>query len=388
MPPAFPSSLAMLRRVAPACILAALTACGAPQGLDGADPNPDTIVAEFDRMPSGVAVHGDRVFVSFPRWFDPGDGTVYEWSDGVLTPFPSAEANDMATGPEALHSVNGLHVDRHGRLWMLDNGRIDLGPAADGVPKVVVWDLEAGEEAFRIVMPPDVAPAATSFLNDLVVDEDHGFAYITESGLGGTPAIVVVDLLRDRVWRALDGADVVQADPDERMQIGPGVVHIWRNGVPRPWRVAVNPIALSNDGDTLYFGAMTARTLYRVPTRALRDEQLDDAARIAHVEVERDDKPITDGMASCPDGTLAFTNVEHANLLVETERGGRLTAVGHPLMSFPVAIECTEDALWVTSNQLHRMPPLHDGEDRREPPYYLWRWGRPSFASLPQDVEQ
>lgn len=369
----WPPSLCSL---AVALVCGLLAACGGPQVADTEESPTTAPVAEFDRMPSGVAVYGERVFVSLPRWFDPGDGTVYEWLDGSLVPFPSAAANDLASGASALHSVNGLHVDRHGRLWMLDNGRIDLGPADGGVPKVVVWDLDEDAEAFRIVFQPDIAAPSTSFLNDLVVDEDHGFAYITESGLGGTPALIVVDLLRDRAWRALEGAEAVSADPDEVMTIDGQTVNIWRGGEPTPWRVAANPIALSVDAQTLYFGAMTSRTLWAIPTRALRDETLSNDERVAQVSVARADKPITDGMARCPDGSLVFTDVENERVLVEEARGGALVPVGSPRMSFPVAVECTDDALWVTSNQLHRLPLLHNGEDQRVPPYFLWRWDR------------
>jgi sugar lactone lactonase YvrE len=330
--------------------------------------------ASFDRMPSGVAVVGDRVFVSFPRWVEAGEFTVAEVVDGQPVPWPSAAANDLAAGASTLHSVNGVHADRHGRLWVLDNGRIDLAPAARSTPKLVVFDAATGTELFRHTFDDAVAPHDASFLNDVVVSEDHGFAYITESGIGGTPGLIVYDIAADQAWRALDGHESVLPDPGEVMTIDGEVVQLHRPDGPVPWRVAVNAIALSRDGSTLFYGPMTGRTLYGIPTAALRNPAATSESRAAAVFVAAD-KPITDGIASY-DGTIWFTDCEGAGVRAwaEGEAPGLADAfVSDPRMSFPVAIEPTDDALWVTSNQLHRMPLIRAGDDARQPPYFLWR---------------
>ena len=118
---------------------------------------------------------------------------------------------------------------------------------------------------------------------------------------------------------------------------------------------------------------MTGRVLYRIPTIAVRDELLDDTARGAAVTVAFD-KPITDGICTGPDGTVYMTDVENAAVVARTVDGETTTVAADPRMSFPVACEAPGDG-WVyfTSNQLHRMPLVLAGEDRRLPPYYLWR---------------
>lgn len=351
----------------------AFAACGAvaPVPMPTAPAAP---VATFDRMPAGVAVLGESVYLSFPRWVESGDATVYRWDDGVLTPYPPVDAQRLSGGASALHSVNGITIDRHGRLWMLDNGRVDLGPAASGVPKLVVWDLATDTEAFRVLLPESVAPAATSFANDLAVDVDRGVVYITDTGLGGEPALLVVDLLRDRVARVLAGHDSVAADPHDAMTVDGAVVMAPRGDA--PWRVAANAIALSDDGETLYFGAMTARTLFAVPTAALRREAFGDEAYRASadvVAVQR--KPITDGIARCADDTLVLTDVEAGAILLGQIGADATTSLSDGL-AFPVAVACTADAIWATSNELHRMPLLHGGDDHRVGAFHLWRFAR------------
>lgn len=357
-----------------ACLAAAcLLACGATSVQPDTATSDSALMpaATFDRMPSGVAAVDGRVFVSFPRWVEPGSYTVAELVDGELVPYPSAEANDMARGAQALHSVNGLHADEHGRLWIVDNGRVDLGPAPDGTPKVVVWDTREEREAFRYVLPADVAPPAGSFLNDIAVSVDHGFAYLSNSGMGGPPSLIVWDFVRDRSWRALDGAPQVSADPDVDIVIDGEVVVLHRPDGAAPWRVAVNGLALTPDGRTLYFGAMSSRTLWSIPTDVLRRAEVDDVARIEQVAASITPRPLSDGIAVDANGCVWMTDIQHAAVVVD-DGCRQTTVVSDPRMSFPVAVEPTDDGVWITSNQLHLMPLLRAGDDGREPPYFLW----------------
>ena len=58
------------------------------------------------------------------------------------------------------------------------------------------------------------------------------------------------------------------------------------DGAFKPARIAVNPITLSADGETLFFGAMNGKTWYRVPARLLRDAASDEAIAAAKGGVE------------------------------------------------------------------------------------------------------
>ncbi len=357
--------------------LFAVAACG---GSQATMPEPESTLqpfAEFDRMPAGVAVHEERVFLSFPRWVEAGDYTVAELVDGQLVPYPSADSNAIEQGADALISVNGLHMDSRGWLWILDNARVDLAPAMEDGPKLVVWDTVNEREVFRHVFSPDVAPPAASFLNDIAVDEDNGFAYISESGIGGTPCLISFEIHRDIATRLLEGHVSVIPDPERTMVINGEPVMLHRPDGPTPWRVSVNTIGLAPGSAFLTYGPMTSDQLYRVPTLALRDAQLSSEDRAAAVEAWGP-KPMSDGMGYAPDGAVFITDVEGSRIATTDQETS--TIIADPRFTFPVAIEATETDLWFTTNQLHLMPILLAGEDRREPPYFLWRVAREALA--------
>lgn len=171
--------------------------------------------------------------------------------------------------PDDLPDTSGLDVDQMGRLWVLDNGSVDLASTDVGVPKIVVYDAATGDELFRHVFGPDAAPG---FANDIVYDDMHGFAYITDTGMGASPGIVVYDVLRDLSWRVLNDHPALLPGPD-----------------------AVDPLALSPDGRTLLLGGSSADACWAIPTLALRNRSLADADRAAQIE-----QRAVDAQGGCP----------------------------------------------------------------------------------------
>ncbi|TVQ90719.1 MAG: hypothetical protein EA397_11610 [Deltaproteobacteria bacterium] len=358
------------------------TRMGADAAWDGTGSPPDVrgseevlgveVAAKLGRMPSGIAAVGERLFIAVPRW-DGGPSTLHEWRDGALRPWPSERVNDASAGADRLHSVNGLRLDARGRLWVLDNARIDLGAPAPGAPKLIAYDPATGEELWRHVFPSKVAPP-TSFMNDVAIDAKRGFAYLTETGMGGPGALVVVDLNEGRSWRVIEGHPSVSADASLTMTIDGTEATLLRAGERQPWRVGANQIALTDGGETLLFGPMTGRTLYAVPTSLLRDPSSRPQALRRSVKA-RSDKPMSDGMDVLADGRPVLTDVENA-ALVTLPPDGRPTKLVESTrwFVFPVAIHAVDaETLYFSSNQLQGMPLLHGGEDKTTPPYWVWR---------------
>lgn len=371
----------MKRTLPLAAILAFVVACGGARSSDdsslsetggGEGVEGAVVIAEFDRMPSGIAVWEGRVFVSFPRWVEEGEYTVAELVDGELSPIGIEQDGDE---PADLISVNGMHVDEMGRLWILDNARVNLAPAMDGAPKLVVWDLAAGEELFRHVFSPDVAPPAGSFLNDIVVSVHEGFAYITETGMGGEPALITYDIARDEARRVLSGHPALGPEDGVTTTILGEEISVNRPDGDVPWRVGVNAIALDESNGRLLFGPMTGRSLFSLPTLALRNTELSEEELAAQVS-EVADKPLTDGIASTAERvfvTALRPGEVHAFGIGDVAVGDdQLEYLGVSVsgLSFPVAIEPTDGGFYVSESQFHRMPILR-GDDLRQPPYRL-----------------
>jgi hypothetical protein len=85
--------------------------------------------------------------------------------------------------PAQLQSVVGIEIDAFNRLWILDQGRVGNNVAVNGSMKLIIWDVRENHEVMRHVFPHHVAHPHGSFLNDLVLDQPRGFAYISDSGV-------------------------------------------------------------------------------------------------------------------------------------------------------------------------------------------------------------
>jgi sugar lactone lactonase YvrE len=103
-----------------------------------------------------------------------------------------------------------------------------------------------------------------SYLNDVRFSKDGRFAFITDSGQRG--ALVVVELASGKAKRVLDGHPSTQPQPG--VEVRPeGETLRYPDG--RKVLFAADSMALSSDGGTLYYKALTGNTLYRIPTAAL-----------------------------------------------------------------------------------------------------------------------
>ena len=240
---------------------------------NAATPSPELKqVASFPHQVTGVSVSPDgRIFVNFPRWTDDAPNSVAEvLPGGKLTPYPNeawnawrnAHANQMSVGDHFV-CVQSVVADTHGALWVLDPGAPGNEKILPGAPKLVRIDLATNAVTKVIKFPEDVALQGT-YLNDIRFSPDGKTGYITDSGTRG--AIIVVDLQAGTAFRALDGHASTQIEKDVTVQVD-GKPLLRPDG--RQPAFAADGIALSNDGQTLYWQALTGRTLYSIPTAKL-----------------------------------------------------------------------------------------------------------------------
>ncbi len=265
--------------------------------------------AHFDHQATGVAVTADgRRFVNFPRWTDDAPISVAEvMKDGSLQPYPDARWNSWRNAranelPVAQHfvCVQSIVTDGRGNLWVLDPGAPGNEKILPGAPKLVKIDLATNQVTKTIAVPGDVALQGT-YLHDIRFSPDGRFGYITDSGTRG--AIIVVDLESGDSWRALDGHPSTQIDK---------TVTVTLDGKPlrrpdgRQPAFAADGIAISGDGATLYFQALTGKTLYAIPTAQLRRNVGEaDRARALTVVAQTH---VADGLWMSKAGTLYLTS--------------------------------------------------------------------------------
>jgi sugar lactone lactonase YvrE len=140
----------------------------------------------------------------------------------------------------------------------------------------------------------------------------------------------------------------------------------------KPAEVAVDPITLSADKETIYFGAMNGRTWYRVPARLFREGASD--AQIAEAIAKVGRKPISDGAATDTRGNHFFTNLTEHGIDVLTADGKAQPFVRDARMVWPDGVQFgSPSSLYVSVNQLNTTPAFTGGEDEGNKPYYILR---------------
>jgi sugar lactone lactonase YvrE len=321
-------------------------------------------VATFDgAMPTGVTVsEGGRIFVNFPRWGDDVKFTVAELRNGKAVPYPQADADPFI-------SVQSVVADGHGRVWVLDTAAPKFSAPKPGGARLVAIDLATNKVVKTYVFTPDVVLPST-YVNDVRFDfrgGGEGVAYITDSSLSGPGAIIVLDLTTGKAVRRLNGHASVMPEPG----FAPAV-----NGkaMPASFKVASDGIALSPDGETLYYCALSSRHLFAVPTRLLRDPAVSEAD-LARAVRDIGVKGASDGLEADAKGTVYAGDYEH-NAIRKLDAGATTwqTIAQAPRLSWPDTFSIGPDGyLYVIANQLHRQAGFNEGRDLRRKPYELLR---------------
>ncbi|WP_428268194.1 L-dopachrome tautomerase-related protein [Haliangium sp.] len=293
-----------------------------------------------------------------------------EWK---LRPFPSRAMN-KAGDRRALQAVLGFEIDRDDVMWILDQGHIAGAPSKPGAEKLVRWDLKRNRELQRYEFGDADTDKTCSFLNDIVVDSDSGFAYITDSGIFCDPlhgGLIVYDRKRNRARRVLDRSVFTTDEAgfvfriDNRPVLGK-----------TPMRTGADGIALSGDKQTLYWTNLTGNRLYSLDTALLRDFDVSEAELRSAVKLVAVLPSNTDGMTADRDGNLYMTALMHNGVMVRDAESGRIDSlVIHPEMSWPDTLAWGPDgSLYVVSNHLHLWV---DGamkfDDPSTPNFRIWR---------------
>lgn len=303
-------------------------------------------MATSENQWTGIAVsRSGRVFVNFPRWSPEIPMSVGELdSAGNAHPYPDEALNSWKPGEDPKDKfvcVQSVYVDARDRLWILDPASPLLRGVVEDGAKLVHVDLDKNTVVRTYHFDDTVAPTA-SYLNDVRVDVGTETAFITDSGLG---AIVVVDLATGDARRVLADHPSTKAE-DIVLKI---------DGRELPIRVHSDGIALDVEGGWLYFQALTGRTMYRVPTTALRDSALSAEALAAKVQ-RFAESGVSDGLLFGPGGLYVSAIEEGAIKRVDGE--GRVeTIAADERISWPDSFALGPDGtVWFTTSQIHLGP--------------------------------
>lgn len=318
------------------------------------------VVAEMPIRPGNVtATREGRVFATVHPLDKPSGVQLMEvTAPDSYRPWPNGNVQSDASNrsDERIDTPLGIAQDNKGRLWITDMG-LNLGKT-----RVWAFDIAGGRQEHKITLPAEVAPKG-AFVQDLAVDAERGWVYLADIA---PPGLIAVEIATGKAHR-FAGHAALQADPKAIMKVDGTPTHFGG----KPASVGVNPLTLSKDGQTLYFGAMNGVTWYAVPTSKLRSG--DDKA-IASAIRAVGKKPVSDGVATDDAGNHFFTNLNDNGIDVLDRKGKLRPLVRDARLSWPDNAQFGPDSwLYLSVNQLHRTSAFTGGEDTGKPPYRVMR---------------
>ena len=333
----------------------------------------------YGAMPTGVTIsENGRIFVNFPKWGDDVKFTVAEIVKNKLVPYPDLKTNqvDYDNLDKCFISVQSVVADGRGTLWVLDTAAPNFSEPIIGGAKLVGVDLTTNEVKRVYIFSDDVV-LPTTYLNDVRVDYrvgDEGYAYITDSSDKGPGAIIVVDLSNGKAFRRLNGDKSASYDPKFIPKVE-GKILLNRNedGSTSKLTMSADGIAISPDGEVLYYCPLASRDLYSIETELLRDRNITDSQLSFGVKY-LGEKGASDGLITDSKGVIYAGDYENNSIRAILPDGTMRTIAHDPRILWPDTLSIGMDKyLYFTANQLHRQAKYHYGKDLREKPYVLFK---------------
>jgi sugar lactone lactonase YvrE len=319
---------------------------------------------------TGVAVSASgRLFTNYPRWSDIYRYALVETKPGNgVIPYPNAEMNSWQPGQNGENKwvcVQAVYIDEGDKMWVVDPAAPKMEAVYQNSYKLVKIDVRTGQ--VERSYPFDGVASSKSYVNDVRVDTARQFAYLTNSNEGG---IFVVNLRSGAVKQVLQDHYSVKSDPAYTFVIDGKELR--KNG--QPVKINSDGIALTPDGDWLYYKPLTDDKLYRIRTEYLRSDSLSSAALGAKVE-DLGHFTTTDGMIFDRQGNLYLGDLQRYRIVRIDPTLEMTTVVQDSLLIWPDSYHISKDGyLYISCSQIHKQPEYNNGVNKRTSPYTIYRY--------------
>jgi sugar lactone lactonase YvrE len=328
---------------------------------------------------TGVAITPEgRLFTNYPLWSDIYKYAVVETghennknkteSDWLAKqPYPNLYMNSWKPGDNGKDKwvcVQAVVADDQNYLWVIDPAAPKMEAVYQNSHKLVKINLatDAIEKTYFFEGVAD----AKSYINDVRIDNQRQYAYLTNSNEGG---IVVVNLATGKAKQVLQDHYSTKSDPNFKFIIDGH--ELMKNG--QPVKINSDGIALTPDGDWLYYKPLTDDKLYRIRTEFLRNDTISSAALGAKVE-DLGHFATTDGMIFDRKGNLYIGDLQNYAIKQITPDHKIHTLIVDDRLIWPDSYSISKDGyLYISCSQIQKQPEYNNGVNKRTSPYTIYK---------------
>ena len=317
---------------------------------------------------TGVAVSKTgRLFTCYPLWQGPHKYSVVEIVNGEARPYPNEDMNSWKEGDDGKQKwvcVQAVYIDDQDNMWVVDPACPQMKQVYQNSHKLVRINLQtnAVEQTWFF----EGIASDKSYINDVRVDTDKGYAYLTNSNEGG---IFIVDIVSGNIRQVLQGHPSVQSDPSFKFIIEGR--ELMKEG--KPAKMQSDGIALTPDGDWLYYKPLTDNKLYRIQTKHLRDQALPAQELAGYVE-DLGRFTTTDGMIFDVQGNLYIGDLQGSSINRIDKDHKMVTILQDERLIWPDSYAVSDDGyLYISVSQIQKQPEYNDGQNKRNSPYTIYR---------------
>jgi sugar lactone lactonase YvrE len=283
------------------------------------------------------------------------------------TPYPNLYMNSWQAGDNGKDKwvcVQAVVTDDENNLWVVDPASPKMAGVYQNSHKLVKINLNNNtiEKTYFFESVADTQ----SYINDVRVDDLRQYAYLTNSNEGG---IVVVNLASGNMRQVLQDHYSTKSDPDFTFIIDGH--ELMKDG--QPVKINSDGIALTPDGDWLYYKPLTDDKLYRIRTEYLRDETMSNMQLGGKVEDLGHFAP-TDGMIFDHKGNLYIGDMRKNAILRITPDLKMETVIVDGHLIWPDSYSMSKDGwLYISCSQIQKQPAYNDGVNKRTEPYAIYK---------------
>ena len=328
---------------------------------------------------TGVAISPEgRLFTNYPLWSDIYKYAVVEVNGKISdlktedhwmakAPYPNLYMNSFRVsdgGKDKWVCAQAVVTDEENNLWVVDPASPKMAGVYNNSHKLVKINLNNNTVERTWLFAGVAGPQ--SYINDVRVDNQRQYAYLTNSSEGG---ILVVNLATGYMRQVLHDHYSTQSDPNFKFIIDGK--ELTKNG--QPVKINSDGIALTPDGEWLYYKPLTDDKLYRIRTEYLRDVSMTSAQLGSKVEDLGHFAP-TDGMIFDSKGNLYIGDMRKYAILRITPELKMETVIMDGHLSWPDSYSISKDGwLYISCSEIHKQPEYNEGVNKRTMSYAIYK---------------